>query len=295
MTLDFHTTIGMFGLKILDKEKLMKILILGSTGMLGNAVGKHFLSNPEYQVTTTYRTPDVSYGTSRVKFDVTIDSLEEITTTTGTFDYIINCIGTIKPFMASNPRMARYINSVFPWDLAEWCKKYNQKLIHVTSDCAFSGKSSKYTESSVHDALDDYGKSKSLGEPINDCMVIRTSIIGEEIHKNASLIAWAKSQKGKTVKGYTHHYWNGITTNQYGLICDKIIQNEWYTNGLFHVHAKDDVNKLQMMHYFNNKFKLDLTIESAAPGEPCDRTMRSEKDLCKKLEVPTVEEMINAL
>jgi dTDP-4-dehydrorhamnose reductase len=197
--------------------------------------------------------------------------------------------------MKSDPRAARYINAVFPWDLAVWGEKTDTKVVHVSSDCCYSGKTGKYVESSIHDAEDDYGKSKSLGEPIENCMVIRTSIIGEEIHKDASLIAWAKSQAGKTVNGYTHHLWNGITTNQYGAVCDKIIQNGWYEKGLFHVHAPTDVNKYQMMQYFNAKFNLNLTINAVAPGATVDRTLRSEKSLCGKLNIPTVEEMVNDL
>jgi dTDP-4-dehydrorhamnose reductase len=146
----------------------------------------------------------------------------------------------------------------------------------------------------LHDALDDYGKSKSLGECPESAMVLRTSIIGEEIHKDASLIAWAKSQKGKIVSGFSTHTWNGVTTNQYAKICDDIIQKEYYEHGLFHVFAKDDVTKLEMMHLFNKKFDLGLTIEEKQPAK-CDRTLRTEKDLNGKLCVPTVEQMINEM
>ena len=125
-------------------------------------------------------------------------------------------------------------------------------------------------------------------------MVLRSSIIGEEIHKNASLIAWAKSQKGETVSGFSTHLWNGVTTKEYAKICDKIITNNWYETGLFHVFAKDDVTKLQMLEYFNEKFQLGLTIQEKRP-DPVDRTMRTEKALCAKLEIPTVAQMIREI
>lgn len=272
---------------------MKKILILGSTGMLGNAVTKHFESK-SYDVTSTYRegAEKVAFGKKKLKYDPLIDNFD---TLQNGYDYVINCIGTIKPFMAKDPIAAREINSIFPWKLANWTNKNNTKMIHITTDCVFSGKAGKYDENSLHDALDDYGKSKSLGEPVDRCMVIRTSIIGEEIHKNASLIAWAKSQKGKTIKGYTNHFWNGITTNQYAVICDKVISENLYENGLHHVHAKDDVSKYDMMQIFNKKFDLGLTIESFTANETVDRTMRSIKPLCGKLAVPTVEVMVNSL
>lgn len=269
---------------------MKKLLILGSTGMLGNAVTKHFVSTGTYDIVTTYRDKGVAPEQKSVFFDVLKDDLSALP---DDVDYIINCIGVIKPFMAQDPAAAIRINSLFPWQLARWCKERQVGLFHITTDCVFSGKKGKYVETDTHDALDDYGKSKSLGE-CQGAMVIRTSIIGEEIHKFASLISWAKSQKGKTVKGFSTHFWNGITTNWYGKICDKIIQEGLYEEGLFHVFAKDDVSKFQMMQFFNEKYSLQLTIENAAP-EPCDRTLRTVKPLCEKLNVPCVKDMIGEL
>ena len=269
----------------------MKILILGGTGLLGNAVGKYFI-NSNHDITLTYRNEMVIYGDK--KKWVYFDALKQSPLLVKEYDYVINCIGVIKPFMYNNLLDSIKLNSVFPWELANICEKTNTRLFHITTDCVYSGKNGKYNEDSLHDALDDYGKSKSLGEPIEKCMVIRTSIIGEEIHKNASLISWAKSQKGKQVNGFTHHLWNGITTIQYAKICEDIINNDWYNIGLFHVHAKDDVSKAQMLNYFNEKYDLKLNIiETNKIGNPVDRTIRTTKDLCYKLEIPTVQKMIN--
>jgi len=270
---------------------MRKLLILGSTGMLGNAVSTYFLNHDDYDVTTTYRTAAVAMPGKSICFDALKDPLEMLPKD---FDYVINCIGIIKPFMAADPVAAIKINALFPWQLAAWCNNCHSKLIHITTDCVFSGKKGHYLESDLHDALDDYGKSKSLGECFSEAMVLRTSIIGEEIHKNASLIAWAKSQRSKTVNGFSTHLWNGITTKEYAKVCDKIISNGWYEKGLFHIFARDDVTKLQMMQYFNEKFALNLTIIEKQP-DPVDRTMRTEKNLCSKLEIPTVEQMIKEI
>lgn len=278
----------------------MNILILGGTGMLGNAVAEYF-SSTDYHTTITFRKSSLEVARQikadvRIEYDPLKHTYEQLGETAECdFDYIINCIGTIKPFMASNPRDARYINSVFPWELATWANSYNAKLIHITTDCVYSGNKGSYVESDPHDALDDYGKSKSLGEPISDCMVIRTSIIGEEIHKHASLVDWAKTQRGKEVRGFTNHLWNGITTRQYAKVCHQIIKDDLWERGLFHVHASDVVNKLQMLEYFNEVWDLSLTINPFQTPAPCDRSLASEKTLCSKLNVPSVWEQIKQI
>lgn len=267
-----------------------KVLILGSTGMLGNAVTKYFLESGRYETVTTYRDSKVAFP-GGVVFDAVRDPLERLPSGCA---YVINCIGIIKPFMAQDPAAAIRLNALFPWMLAQWCETHGMKLIHITTDCVYSGRKGKYVESDLHDALDSYGKTKSLGECPEKAMVLRTSIIGEEIHKNASLISWAKSQKGKTVGGYATHLWNGVTTNEYARICDTIIQEGLYQKGLFHIFAKDDVSKLQMLHYFNQKFGLNLTIKEEKP-QPIDRTLRTQMGLCAKLQIPTVWEMIERM
>ena len=273
-----------------------KILILGGTGMLGNAVVRHFQNNNNYEVYFTYRNEKVAFENFNKENAIHFDCLNDnILNLPKNIDYIINCIGIIKPFMYNDIKNSILINSVFPHNVSNWCKNNNIKMIHITTDCVFSGLHGKYNELSYHDALDDYGKSKSLGEPKNKCMILRMSIIGEEIHKDASLISWTKSQKGKEVNGYLNHFWNGITTNEYAKICQKIIENNLYEEDLFHIHSKDTVSKYQMLHYFNKKFNLNLKINPYITNPICDRSLSTIKDLCKKLDIPSVWEQINNL
>jgi dTDP-4-dehydrorhamnose reductase len=270
---------------------MIKILVLGGTGLLGNAVVRHFSKQKDYNVTATYRTEGLEIPCSKVRFDALSDLPEKLSTD---YDYVLNCIGIIKPFIAADVVTAIKINAVFPQLLAQWCEKESMKLIHITSDCVYSGQKGKYVESDLHDALDIYGKSKSLGECPKSAMMLRTSIIGEEIHKDASLISWAKSRKGKTISGYSTHFWNGVTTAYYAKICDTIIRQGLYERDIFHVFAQDDVTKLDMMHMFNEKFNLGMTIEATKPPL-CDRTLRTEKSLNKKLGIPTVKQMVEEL
>lgn len=269
---------------------MVKVLILGSTGMLGNAVGKWFLSQPEkYKTYLTYRNGNISYGDDKIYFDCLSGTLDQLRL--DDYDYVINCVGTIKPFMKDNPVSAIQINSIFPWKLARRCTHAGAKLIHITTDCVYSGAKGAYSEEDLHDALDDYGKSKSLGEPAG-CMVLRTSIIGEEIHKGASLVEWVKSQKGKPVNGYTNHDWNGITTLQYAKICDKIISNNLYQEGTYHVYSPKSINKYELVTLLGDRFDLEIMVSPYEAPVRVDRTLATVNDLCSGLEVPSIEQQI---
>jgi len=123
-------------------------------------------------------------------------------------------------------------------------------------------------------------------------MVLRTSIIGEELHNNNSLIEWAKSQKGKKIFGFKNHLWNGVTTNQCGHIIKNIISNNLYENKLFHVHSPNDINKFELLKLINNRFDLDLDIQEHLTNQIINRTLRSELTLCDKLKVPTINNQI---
>ena len=269
---------------------MKKIVVLGSTGMLGNAVGKYFLSQPDkYRAYLSYRNEGVSYGKNKFKFDPLVDHLDKIPKA----DFIINCIGVTKPNIDKNKAHSIIINSLFPWQLADYAKKTKARLIHITTDCVFSGKDGNYHESSEHDALDFYGKSKSLGEP-NGAMVLRTSIIGEEIHNHANLLAWVKSMAGKDVNGFTNHLWNGITTNQYAKLCGKIIDSNMYEPGIFHVFS-NQVNKFRLLQLLDKRFGLRLKIKEYKADVAINRTLVTTKDLQSKLGIPTIEEMIRGI
>jgi dTDP-4-dehydrorhamnose reductase len=269
---------------------MKRIVVLGSTGMLGNKVLEHFSNLDGYEVYGSYRTESVAPAKNSFPFSAEFPIWSEIPEC----DYILNCIGVIKPFMKNNTAGAIRVNSLFPWYLASWCESNNTRLIHITTDCVFSGKDGDYTESSLHDCLDEYGKSKSLGEPTN-CMVIRTSIIGEEIHKNASLIAWAKSQKGKSVNGFTNHYWNGVTTLEYAKICQQIIESDLFQNDLYHVYSPEPVNKLELLTFISDRFQLELDIKPFVTENSCDRTLLSDKEMINKLTISSIAKQIGEL
>ena len=136
---------------------------------------------------------------------------------------VVNCIGIIKPEIKNNSFLNVYrVNTSFPRKLAKVCNMLQFKLIHPTTDCIYDGKRGKYVEGDASNVYDLYGLSKRFGE--NDgCTVIRTSIIGEEIHNKRSLVEWVKSNKGGEINGFENHLWNGITCLQFAKIVENII------------------------------------------------------------------------
>ena len=267
---------------------MSKIIILGATGMLGSQVFKVLNSNKNHEV--IYTTRDKINKKEGIFFDATsydysISKFENV-------DYIINCIGVTKPFIDKNYVDSLFVNSIFPHKIAQFCNFNNIKLIHITTDCVFSGREGKYTEKSLHDCTDFYGKSKSLGESIN-CMNIRTSIIGLELTNFVHLLSWAISQKGKTINGFENHLWNGVTTNNLSIILEKIIEENLYEKKTFHIHSPEDINKYELLKLINKKFSLNLNINKIQATDLVNRTLRSNFDLSSNISNSSIEDQIN--
>jgi dTDP-4-dehydrorhamnose reductase len=281
MILEKNITNGIFGKKIIDN---MKIYVLGSKGMLGRYVSTYL--NDYYDVVNLSKNDIDASKENEEGLNLKLQNLGIKKN-----DVIINCIGTIKPMVdALGDLNAIQVNSVFPRVLANVCEKIGVKIIHPTTDCVFTGEKGSYTESDKHDISDVYGRTKSLGEP-NNCTVIRTSIIGEEVHQKRSLVEWVKSNKNKNVFGFTNHHWNGITCLEFSKICKKIIDNNLYWNGVRHLFS-NSVNKLELVTLISNVYELNISVEPKETPEKCDRTLFSETEFYKTLQIPTLKEQI---
>ena len=211
----------------------------------------------------------------------------------GEIDGFINCAGITKPHSLKDPIVTMFINGALPHILSA---QYQSKLIHITSDCAYHGLGgAPYNERALKTPNDLYGLSKVLGESSERSLVLRTSIIGPEIAEFVLLISWFKKQEGNTIKGFINHFWNGITTREFGNICEKIISNrdDYPASGLFHVFSTD-VSKYDMLIKFKEKYNVNVTIESTE-APPVDRRLVTVHDLCARLHVPSFENMINEL
>lgn len=262
---------------------MKNILILGSEGMLGYAAELYFKSKNLYNVISL----------NRNDFDVIKNSISDLIPYIEKSDLVLNCIGIIKQVIDRyNPIDIFKINGIFPKNLAILCNILQKKLIHISTDCAYSGKKGNYTENDIFDAEDIYGISKICGET-DECMTLRTSIIGpEKKQSNISFLAWALSQKGKTVNGFTNHFWNGITTFQFAEITEIIIKKNLYQKGVFHIFSPNNLSKYDLLNIINNIFDIKLNIVPYETQSLCNRTLNTVKDLNSKLNIPSIQEQI---
>lgn len=263
----------------------MKIYVLGFNGMLGKYVST-FLTD-YYEVININRNDiDASnIDTEDLKNKLLSLGLKEN-------DIVINCIGTIKPMVDTIGDLNTIkVNSVFPRILADVCENLNVKMIHPTTDCVFTGNKGYYNEKDLHDISDVYGRTKSLGEPTN-CTVIRTSIIGEEVGQGRSLVEWIKSNKGKTVFGYTNHIWNGVTCLQFAKICKKIIDENLFWKGVKHLHS-NRVNKKELVELVSDTYDLEVKVTPKETPIMCDRSLSTiyEENL-NVFNIPNLKEQI---
>jgi dTDP-4-dehydrorhamnose reductase len=256
------------------------VLILGSNGMLGSAVFKEFLNFQGELIATTRVGASLVAGSKVkfLKFDAATDNLDGMFSMP--IDYVINCIGIIKPYINdTDPKqteMAFEINGAFPNRLEAWATKRGAQVIQIATDCVFSGSKGKYLESNEHDALDVYGKSKSMGEAKGDSMMhLRVSIIGPEVDRNSSLLEWVRNQpKNAEVSGYTDHYWNGITSMHFAKIARGIIENYLFEAGVFHVLPQDSATKCELVTLIAKYFgRSDIKVNPTVTGVKINRTL----------------------
>jgi len=265
----------------------MKIFVLGSTGMLGKYVDSYF--NARYDTISLSRKDINAAEMTEV---VLYDKLFQYGLSKG--DVIINCVGAIKPIVDKLGDLnAIQINSVFPRILANVAVKCGVSLIHPTTDCVFAGTKGGYTETDAHDIKDVYGRTKSLGEPLN-CTVIRTSIIGEEVNQSRSLVEWVKSQDNKNAFGFTNHIWNGVTCLQFAKICEIIINKNLYWHGVKHIYS-NNITKYELLNLIASIYNLNINITAKEAEEHCDRSLSSNFNFCKDLNIPNLETQIKEM
>lgn len=236
----------------------MRVFIFGASGMLGSYLFKYL--EPYFEVVPiTRKEIDLNSDFSLIDEKYNFENL----------DVIINAAGIIKQRNYSSEELIR-VNSLFP----HYLSTLNCNVIHITTDCVFSGKDGSYNEDSLHDCLDDYGKSKSLGECEN-ITVIRTSIIGEELRNKKSLIEWVKSNQNKKINGYLNHFWNGVTCLELAKHIKNIIENQSYWKGIRHYFSPDTVSKYQLVSYINEVYKLNNEVNPVM-SEYCDRSLSTK-------------------
>ncbi len=279
----------------------MKIAVFGATGMLGRAVSNE-LSSFGFECVTIGR------SNCDVDFDVFKNRLEDVDF--DGFTYAVNCIGLITHLIDENQpsstAQAIRLNSLFPHELAALAEQKNLKVIQIATDCVFSGVGGGYVESSIHDANDIYGKTKSLGEVKSPFLMnLRTSIIGLEERGFQSLLEWVIRQpRDSEIQGFTDRMWNGLTTVAFARIVRGIIDKNIFSPGLQHVVPADLVSKAELVRLIADEFqRQDIRIRNIGSGSARNLTLATNnpeknRDLWVSAgyhEIPNVQGMIRGL
>lgn len=245
----------------------MRVLILGASGMLGHKLLQVLADSSE------------CWGTVRqsAKHQLVASGYEEerLVVTTGlpvgpalgaAFDrtqpdVVVNCIGVVKQAPeAQDPVRAITVNSLFPHQVAEHCSSSGVRLIHISTDCVFSGAQGHYSEMDTPDADDLYGRSKLLGEVTGDGqLTIRTSILGREIVGQHGLVEWFIGQRGREVRGFCSAFFSGLTTLALAHVIEDVVQSHQSLSGLFHV-ASARIDKDSLLRRLDYDFGTGITI-----------------------------------
>lgn len=265
----------------------MKILVLGCNGMLGHVVSLYLL-NRGYDVTGFAR--DTKLNIPIIIGDATDTHNLAGLIRNGNYDVVVNCIGILNQSAENHKAQAVFLNSYLPHYLAEITYKLKTKIVHISTDCVFSGKTGGYTEDSVPDGTSFYDRSKSLGDLCDDKNItIRTSIIGPDINSEGiGLFNWFMRQQG-TVNGYTKAIWTGQTTLQLAKTIEVAIHNN--VAGLHHMVPSISISKYNLLVLFNKLFrKNSLTIVPSDKIQVDKSLIRTNFSL--KYDIPTYEEML---
>lgn len=246
----------------------MKILVLGVTGMLGSAVFKTLSMHHDVYGTVRSSSAKSFFSvTLQQKLIVGVDVIDQDALVTLLADVrpdvVVNCVGLIKQLPNSNdPLVALPINALFPHRLARLCGLEGSRLIHISTDCIFSGDKGMYIESDVSDANDLYGKSKYIGElhDYRHCVTLRTSIIGHELNSNTSLVDWFLSQEGQ-VKGFTKAIFSGLPTAELARVINKFVLPNPELSGLYHV-SSEPIDKCKLLNLVKDVYGKGIDIIS---------------------------------
>jgi len=280
---------------------MRKVLVLGSTGMLGSAVVEA-LQQKGHEVVIASR----SIG---IKFDAVNLDTEKLLTAASLQkgDFVVNCVGLTKSRIDESSLASRSLaiklNVDFPNDLAKAAEKLGFKIIQVATDCVFSGLAGGYSEGSAHDALDVYGKTKSLGEtPSPNVMHLRCSLIGPEIGSSSLFFEWVRQQPVRAeINGYNNHFWNGLSSLAFGKVVSGVIKEDLFKSGVQHLVPTNQVTKDELVRLELAALGRDDAQVTSKKGEhTIDRTLRTDgHNFNEQLflaagyeKIPTIEEMV---
>jgi len=232
----------------------MRVLVLGASGMLGNAMLRVLDEYESLEVYGTARSCDVGRFfpakiSARLMTGVDVENQDTLMKAFCQVrpQVVINCVGLIKQLAeAGDPLRSIPVNALLPHRLARLCAVSSARLVHISTDCVFSGEKGGYTELDPSDARDLYGQSKYLGE-INDpgSITLRTSIIGHALNSSNGLIDWFLGQQGQC-RGFTKAVFSGLPTVVLAQIIGDVIIPDSELHGMYHI-ASDPIAKFDLL------------------------------------------------
>ena len=257
----------------------MNVLVFGGTGLAGSALIR-ILTDAGHDVTAPPRQVfDIQRGTPGKSLIQGIDA-------------VINA-AVQKAITPETEAASARINSQFPQEIAALCRAAGLPFIQISTDGVFSGQAGPYDEAHAPDPADAYGRQKLAGEP-EECMVLRTSLIGPEQAHFTALLCWLLEQKA-ACPGFTNHLWNGLTSLAFARTVERIIAAGLFTPGIRHLYA-DDVSKCDLLQMLASNFVQDLEIIPSEAPDPRDRRLRTRHgEFIAALDIPPLATQVAEL
>ncbi|WP_313186814.1 sugar nucleotide-binding protein [Lacrimispora sp.] len=268
----------------------MKILVLGATGMAGHMISLYFKECGHHVV--SFSTTPFAHCENIVGNAFDTELLKKVISE-GKFDGIINCIGILNKSAEDNKALAVYLNSYLPHQLVDLTKETKTKVLHMSTDCVFSGRTGNYTEESFRDGETFYDRSKALGE-ISDSknLTFRNSIVGPDMYDHGiGLFNWFMKQGG-TINGYTGAMWTGVTTLTLAKAMEQALQEN--LSGLYNLVNNSSISKYDLLGLFNKYFRNnELKILPSDKLQVNKQLVRTRGDF--SFVVPSYEQMISEM
>lgn len=274
----------------MEENRALKALVLGAGGMAGHVIATHLIGRG-YSVKTVSAHNKLNEDT--ILLDVTDGDALTSYLNENSFDVIINCIGMLVKPSEERKDLAVYLNAYLPHQLEQHYKDTATKVIHLSTDCVFSGRNAPYAETSWPDGDLFYDRSKALGEINNGKdLTFRMSIIGPDSQvSGVGLFNWFYAQTGE-ITGYTKAIWNGVTTIELAKAIDSAIQQN--LTGLYHLVPDGNISKYDLLRLFKDVFKREDISIVPAEGTSLDKTLVNTRTDFQH-QVPQYPEMISEM
>jgi dTDP-4-dehydrorhamnose reductase len=261
----------------------MRVLILGGDGMLGHQLFRHFKERHDVRVTLRLdREAYAAYGLfekGTAYYGIDVKQTEALLQAIEDFrpEAVVNAVGIVKQRSEAKEIIPSLeINSLLPHRLALLCRTVGARLVHLSTDCVFSGRKGNYSETDFSDANDLYGRTKFLGEVSEShCLTLRTSMIGPELSRSTGLLEWFLAQRGQTVKGFTKAIFSGFPTSELARIVERVLVEVPTVHGVYHVAAQP-ISKYDLLTLIRDRLRLPITIERDSTFE-CDRSLDASR------------------